>query len=333
LLETSRLENKTLLDTQSDLERLIQKLQRENSELLAANLRREEAESKRSSEMREYQSRASDMDRTKMELDRQKSSMERLGIDLERTKGEKRMANDKIVRMESVLQRFQTETKDKVDRVVSHHRIAAHLLNTSRLENKALLDTQSDLERLIQKLQRERNALHQSLAMGRDRLASLSSKSVAGGRTVAGDSTLRSAIPEIHTRPVHVNGNVNANGNSESHMSHVIPELYLTDSKSIMDDQRMLSVRAEEIAACLAMSAKNSLHDTQEEASHLRWQVYRLEEEKETEVSSLKKKIRALERDLTTTTTNEGSAQAPPQRSSRRRHPYRMDPDDNNNYY
>jgi chromosome segregation ATPase len=286
-----------------------------NSELLAANLRREEAESKLSDEMRDYQSRASDLDRTQMELDRQKSSTERLSSDLERTKGEKRLSDEKIARMESLLQRFQSETKDKVDRVVSDHRDSAQLLETSRLENKGLSDTLSDMERLVQRLQRERDALHKSLSTGRDRLATLSlnSKSVAG-RTVADDSRFLNAIPEIHIRPLKVNGN-------GENMSHVIPELYLTDtrSRSSMMDQQM-SLRAEEIAACLAVSAKNSLHETQDEASHLRWQVHRLEQEKEMEVSSLKKKIRALEMDLTTT-------EEAPQRSSRRRHPYRMDRD------
>jgi hypothetical protein len=60
----------------------------------------------------------------------------------------------------------------------------------------------------------------------------------------------------------------------------------------------MLSLRAEEIAACLAVSAKHSLQESHDEAFHLRSKVFRLEEEKGAEVSSLKARIRFLESEL-----------------------------------
>ena len=95
-------------------------------------------------------------------------------------------------------------------------------------------------------------------------------------------------------------------------------ELYLTNDPV---DHRF-SLRAEEIAACLAMSAKHSLEESQLEKSHLRSKVVLLEEEKEAELASLRAKIRFLKNELV-------HAETPREfPSSRRRRRYVIDPFD-----
>jgi cell division protein FtsB len=181
--------------------------------------------------------------------------------------------------MEAALSRFQSETKEKVGKVIHHHRDSAQLLEKARNENGALDQENRHLQRLVEKLQRERDACYRSLELGRDRLAKMSSRKLNG--RIKG---------ELHFDGPH---DLKSNATKAGLISHVVPELYLTEYSA----DHLLSLRAEEIAACLAMAAKSSLQESHDEASHLRSQVYRLEEEKEVELASLKAKIRSLERE------------------------------------
>ena len=56
--------------------------------------------------------------------------------------------------------------------------------------------------------------------------------------------------------------------------------------------------RAEEIAACVALNAKESLEENFEEVSQLRSQIYSLEAERSEQVASLRSKVQRLENDL-----------------------------------
>jgi hypothetical protein len=292
----------------TNAEREIRQMEKRMSELqleLAATKRQsDDGTARLEAETRTLESRTCDYDRVKMELNRQNAITERMSRELESVKDERNQGEEKISSMQSALGNFQSETKRKVDKVVQHERDSVHLLERALRENRALASSKKELEAIAKKLQRERDACYDSLEIGRERLAKMASKSY--GR-INGDSTLGPA-PEVPTRGI--------NGEGTSHI--ITPELYLTDYSV----DHIMNLRAEEIAACLAVSAKKSVRESHEETYHLRSQVFKLEEAKEAEVSSLKARIRSLEREL---------VQEAPERAMdherRSRHRSSIDPD------
>ena len=205
--------------------------------------------------------------------------------------------------MKADLHNFQATTREMVDTVINHHRGSSQELETLRNQNQQLKLQIQNLQEVTGKLQEERDACFQSLETGRHRLASIASK--AGRKVDDMSSTLR--------RP----RNLKYDYKSSDVQSQPMQELYLTNYSV----DQMLSFRAEEIAACLALSAKHSIQESQDEASHLRSKVVLLEEEKEAEVASLRAKIRLLENELVNVETKESSFY-----SHRRR--YVIDPSD-----
>jgi hypothetical protein len=267
-------------DTDNEIRRLGKRLSDLEAELAASNRQRDVALSKAEAESRARLSLSGDLkSQTKDELSRQKNALDRLSRDLERAKVDKQKGEDKISSMESTLRQFQAETKEKVGKVINHHNDSAQLLEKASHQNRALEEENKGLERIVGKLQRERDSCYRSLELGRERLASIVSKS-SNGRING----------ELHfDGPADMKSRV-ANADMISH----VPELYLTAYSA----DQLLSLRAEEIAACLAVSAKDSIQESHDEASHLRSQVYRLEEEKEAEVARLKARIHSLDREL-----------------------------------
>ena len=84
------------------------------------------------------------------------------------------------------------------------------------------------------------------------------------------------------------------------------PEIYVTNFNLGSDVD--LSKRAEEIAACIdAISPRNNLEDNEEEVSHLRSQIHRLEDERSAELSALKAKVKNLQEELSYEKIDSGS--------------------------
>jgi chromosome segregation ATPase len=221
-----------------------------------------------------------ELTRAKELLNQRNNDVERLSSDLEKDRSEKQRLEESMLRMTSDLQRFQLETKEKVGKVVNYHKDSGQELQKLRSRNLELEAKIQSLEEITEQLQHERDACFRSLEMGRDKIASISFK--------AGTGETNDEVKSRHTEDVvYKNRKVGRE-------SRVVPELYLTNYSI----DQMLSLRAEEIAACLAVSAKHSLQESHDEAFHLRSKVFRLEEEKGAEVSSLKARIRFLESEL-----------------------------------
>ena len=279
-------ENTRLMDSDNETKQMEKRIENVEAELFSSRRERDDAVRKAESESRARVSLSSDLSQAKDLLTRQKSELDRLSRDLERAKEDRRRGEEKISNMESTLSRFQVETKEKVEKVVNHHKDSTQFLESANHRNRVLEEENKGLERILGKLQRERDSCYRSLELGRERLATITSKSV--------NSRINSVSGRINSE-VHLTGpsDVKSRVTAADMISHV-PELYLTDYSA----DQLLSLRAEEIAACLAASARESLQESHEEASHLRSQVYRLEDEKEAEVASLKSRIRSLEREL-----------------------------------
>ena len=76
-----------------------------------------------------------------------------------------------------------------------------------------------------------------------------------------------------------------------------MPEIYVS-GYHLGSPTTLAEERAEEIAACVAQSARNSLQENFEEVSQLRSKIYRLEDERSEQVSDLRSKVRTLEKEL-----------------------------------
>ena len=244
------------------------------ADLALTKRQRDEAQALAQFETSKKQALSEEVNRVRAQLNSQKAETESLLHDLKRTKSDKGRGDDRIAKMEVALHRFQSETKEKVGKVMNHHKDSTELLEKARNEYRALEKDKMELERTVNKLQHERDSCFRSLEIGCERLATI----------------VRSSNDRI-SGELHFDGSYDMK--SPDLGSH-IPELYLTGHPS----DRHFSLRAEEITAYLALSARNSLQERQDEASHLRSQVFRLEEEKETEVASLRARIRSLKREV-----------------------------------
>ena len=272
-------------------EREHERIQKTRSELETklseARQQRDDARNDLHKECLSRQSLYNELERTKENLKRQQDAVEQLSHDLHLSRVEKASDDQRISSMESSLNQFRSEAQEKLEKVVRDHRESKDMFERERGQIRLLKDQNRNLQSEYQKVKRERDLLINSLQSGRSRLAAMATKSVASSMShseLHGDDPLYATVPTT---------------NIEFGTHHLAPveeaqELYITDFST----GDLASLRAEEIVSYLAMSAKSSLQESQEEASQLRSQVYRLEEEKESEVASLKTRIRLLERQV-----------------------------------
>lgn len=213
----------------------------------------------------------------KEELSRQKADYSRITRQLDISESEKRRYEDRLSSLTAYLQKFQTDTKERMESVVNRHKSCA-------IQIRNLEEQNSGLEQRLLKAIRERDACSQCLQVGRDKLAQLIGKSGA-----------HELLGQLQSNDE--NGVIESRGSSHHHLAAP----FFNTAEFL--EYNLVSRRAEEIAACLAVSAKYCLRASQNEASSLRSQVFQLEEEKEMEVSTLKSRIRSLEREVLQQTT------------------------------
>jgi chromosome segregation ATPase len=267
--------------TDRELNRLRSQVDMLESNLDLIKKERDDALALSQNESRAHKVAVGELERARDEVTRQEMALDRLHEELATRQQENLQSEEKIFQMESTLRRFREETKEKVSSMIGRHKESSSVLEKTRQENRALAEDMLHMERLVDTLKRERDACFQSLEAGRRKLAQISSKSHINGLD---------NLFETPTTHDYYNGSIAARSKRSA-----LPEIYITD---YFVDRGIVSSRAEEIAACVAMSAKNSLQESHDEASQLRSQVYRLEEEKSAEVASLRAKIRTLEREL-----------------------------------
>ena len=174
-----------------------------------------------------------------------------------------------LAKMRALVRRMQASTNE---RVLSMSRDATTLIHV-------LQDKKDNLELILRKTEKERDACISCLEYGRKKLARVT-------RTVNDEVFDARIIESQSTQDL---------GTAEIFLSTHPPqssELFLTTFS--MDPLEFAS-RAEEIATCLAVSAKASLGDCQDENLNLRSKIYRLEEERKAAIAALQSRIRLTE--------------------------------------
>jgi chromosome segregation ATPase len=242
--------------------------------------------------------------KTRDALSQRVADIEELSQNIKAFMSEKEQDKSKIARMEKSLEDFQRETRSRVEKVVRHRNEAASLLEKTLAENKKLMETNEKLQAAISDMK----------ARHRDVSDFDTSKTVR--RNAA---TLKENYPDFENirlrQEWHTRGANNAEKLDERHQLHVAESrrpsfineagtrnnmLDPVGGSSLLDDRLHLQ-RAEEVAAFLALTAKSNVDRNNAESKHLKQQLYALEDEKDAEISSLKVRIRALERRLNET--------------------------------
>eukprot|EP00980_Cylindrotheca_fusiformis_P017656 scaffold5529_cov117-Cylindrotheca_fusiformis.AAC.33 len=231
-------------------------------EELSTSQRHESSDQTSSSEKSvSYVALTDELGRKMQLLNQRNEDIKQLSKSWEVDKFEKERLEQRLFSLKSDFRRFQLEAKEKIGKILQNHNNSGREVRELRSRNWALEVKVQQLVESTEKLRHERDACFASLATGRDKIAAISSKFGQG-------SSYR------HVENLLL-------GNANDYQIH-----------------EMSSNRAEEVAACLAISAKNSIRESHDESFQLRSHVYRLEEEKEVEVSSLRARIRLLENQL-----------------------------------
>jgi len=259
---------------------------------------KEEALSRVKNESRSHKTVLSELEKSRAEVRRLKCALTNLDEELNDRQQDALRADEKMFEMESTFRKFKAETKARVNSVVSD---SSTILERTRHKNRDLTDNLKNLHGMVETLRRERDACFKSLIDGQQKLSQISN-SVYGLDDILETpqkqqgschkewvTTSRSSRPAV--------ASVTARS---SRMSGTFPEIYVTNYNLGDVD---LSSRAEDIAACVVISAINSTEE-KEEVSQLRSQIYRLEDESSAEVSALKAKIRNLASVATNSTGN-----------------------------
>ncbi|KAG7367528.1 myosin heavy chain [Nitzschia inconspicua] len=273
-----------------EMSSLRQRIQALEEDLSSARQALDESAAKHRNDYRDHKIVLGELERARDETKRQKTAIDRLHEEVAARQRESLRSQEKMFQMESSLRRFQEETKEKVGTMVCRQKESSSILEKTKQENQALVQDVRRLEQLVEKLKRQRDACYESLKNGRAKLAELSLNNCLNGPFDDLFETSSKEYKEFR----HVTNEPVATKLKRS----VLPELYITDYYLGDRVNPGLSLRAEEIAACVAISAKNSLQESHDETSQLRSHIYRLEEERTAEVSALKAKVRTLEREL-----------------------------------
>jgi chromosome segregation ATPase len=286
---------------ESEVSRLQERLIKLEVTLEITTKEREDAFKKAKNESASYKSMLDELERTRDEVHRYRNAMKNLNEELDQRQEESLKAKERIFQMESSLRAFKNEAKERVSTLADREKHSSGILERTRHENRDLTSNLHNMNDMVERLRRERDICFQSLQDGRKKLSELSSRKdslvnledLFSSPSNQCQSPRRSREPRITPRysqlPV------------ESITGRVVPEIYVSGYHlgALGSPTTLAEERAEEIAACVALNAKDSLEENLEEVSHLRSQIYRLEDERSVQVASLKSRVRNLEKDLT----------------------------------
>ena len=209
---------------------------------------------------------------TRDELADRQRDVHRLQSDLTERKSENEKHEEQLTALKGSMEKF---------RATAHARFGALTEENQDITKNldALRGDKENLHAMLQKAEAERDACFACLKEGREKLSQVIKRGKAGdfleGSYGAGVLT---GYPSLST-------NIPRGGSSD---------LYLT-ANSI---DQLLVLRAEEIAGCLALSAREIIRGTNDENSSLRFRLNSVEEDKRAEVAALKIRIRDIEEDL-----------------------------------
>jgi len=264
---------------------------------------REEIVRKVKIESRSYKSFLDEFERSRDEVHRYKDALKDLNEELDQRQNESLKASEKIFHMESTLRAYKKETKERVNTLVDREKDYTSVLERTRHKNRDMTSNLRNLSDMVERLRRERDICFLSLQDGQKKLSELSSKN----SMVQLDDLLTTPLNQRRS-PRHREPRTAPRSSyppvesiTARALARVVPEIYVSNYHlGVLGSPTTLAEeRAEEIAACVAQNAKNSLEENFEEVSQLRSQIFRLEDDRSEQVSALKTKVRSLEKELT----------------------------------
>lgn len=273
-----------------------------------------------------------ELEQTRTALDSRIADVQELTINLKSLLSAKDKDQSKIVRMEIALASFQDETRSRVEKVVRHRNEAASLLEKTVNENKALVETNQQLQAAVEELRRE---LDDSKIQARGLSAHIANR---GDVAMKENDALAEANQQLRLeleslrREHGTNDDYTANrvyrmtgedtriatesfrpghafdlrsGRSsrprptslrsefEAENAFDRPDPFMSRGPPVeLSDLQ----RAEEVAAYVAFSAKSKMETNSTETHHLKEKLFALEDAKDEEINSLKTRIKSLER-------------------------------------
>jgi chromosome segregation ATPase len=263
---------------------------------------REDAVQKARSESSSQRSMLEELERARGEVHHLRNSLRDLNKELDERQEESLKAKERIFHMESTLREFKKEAKDRVNSLADREIDSHNILERTRHANRDLTNNLQSLNSIVERLRRERDMCFESLQDGQKKLSELSSRK---DYVMPLDDLLTTPSYQRRLRSPRRREPRTAPRNSHPPVESVtarvsnrlVPEIYVS-SYNLASPSTLAEERAEEIAACVAQNAKESLEENFEEVSQLRSQIYRLEDERSEQVTHLKAKVRSLENDL-----------------------------------
>ena len=288
-------------NAEREVNRLQERLTKLEVTLESTMKEREDAVKKAKNESISYKSTLDDLERTRNEVHRYRNAMKNLNEELDQRQQESLKAKERIFQMESSLRTFKKEAKERVNTLADREKDSIGILERTRHENRDLNSNLKNMNDMVERLRRERDVCFQSLRDGRKKLSELSSRKdsmvdledIFSTPLNQGKSPPRKSEPRITSRYSHLP--------MEAITDRVAPEIFVSGYHpgALGSPTSLAEERAEEIAACVALNAKESLQENLKEVSHLRSQIYRLEDARSDQVASLKSRVRNLENELT----------------------------------
>jgi chromosome segregation ATPase len=212
------------------------------------------------------------LDSARDELLARQRDIHRLQSDLSDSESAKKEQEAKMAELKAMMDKFQARAKAQFGAFAEEHQDFTKTL-------EALRGDKENLRARLRKAEMERDACFTCLKDGREKLSDVIHRGKAGEFLEA--EIFVNTSTDFRSLPTKVSRRPSA-------------DLYLADNSI----DQLLALRAEEIAGCLAFSARETIRGTQDENSSLRFRLNSMEVDKRAEVATLKNRIRDIEEDL-----------------------------------
>jgi chromosome segregation ATPase len=237
-----------------------------------------------------YEAVLLDLQQSRDGVKKREKRIDQLSEELEERQVDLQRKDAKLYRYEMELRRLRDETKARTTSTMEKAINRAQELESDKQR----------LEILVNELREQRNACFDALQEGRRRLMSISQSDRVYGGSELEDILPLPYINDEADRPGLSRSPGYSRRASNDNQIHT-PIIELTSSRKKPQERGADPphiVRAEEIAACVAMNARNTLQQKEEENQHLQAKIYQLEASSKVEQEDLKIRIRRLEREL-----------------------------------
>lgn len=259
----------------------IEQLEELEKELSVVKTERDDMAAKMDAAVESQESLMQELEETRLELDCRLSDVEELSSSLKKLLREKEEADALNERMEQALSNFESETRSRLDKVLEDRREAKSLLENTLRDNAKLSVTIKGLRESLESMRQESEedrlhyeGLEQENALLREQ-----------------NREMKSTLEEYEGRahgyvPAHQShGDLKSSGTHEI-SSRATRDKY--DPPKMLSPMSTSSLRAEDIAAYVAVTAKASLDE--------KILLTSIGDAKDAEIEALRLRIRLLER-------------------------------------